>query len=186
MIFKYFPHSPRDIEASIVLLVYMPILGAIGLIARSDLIVGISIAVALLYGTMFVLQNSRLLAIPLIWVPRKMLGDHTAINQYGGRDWVIYDLPITLLFYMPILGIVGIGIMMLSGNATMASWIGSSITVFSWLGSLVFGISMMLRLPRYFMYLHTKGIPHTISSWIGKYKARRQRRNELPAKRTPI
>ena len=115
-----------------------------------------------------------------------MLGYHTAINQHGNRNWVIYDLPIALLFYMPILGIVGIGIMMLSGNVTMASWTGSSITVFSWLGSLIFSISMMLRLPRYFMYLHTKGIPHTIASWIGKYKARRQYRNELLTKRSPI
>ena len=184
MIFKYFPFSPRDTEVSIVLLVYMPILGAIGLIARSDLIVGISIAVALLYGTVFMLQEKRLLAIPLIWVPRKML--NTVINIYGNRNWVILDLPVTLLFYMPILGIVGIGIMMLSGNATMASWIGSSITVFSWLGSLIFGISMMLRIHRYFLYMHTQGIPSTISSWIGKYKARRQRRNELLTKRSPI
>ena len=184
MIFKYFPYSPRDAEASIVLLVYMPILGAIGLITRSDLIVGISIAIPLLFGTVFMLQEKRLLAIPLIWVPRKML--NTVINIYGNRNWVILDLPVTLLFYMPILGIVGIGIMMLSGNVTMASWIGSSITVFSWLGSLIFGISMMLRIHRYFLYMHTKGIPCTISSWIGKYKARIQRRNELLTKRTPI
>ena len=177
---------------AIMLLVYMPTLGAGGLAVASPMIVGISMAIPLLFSIMVMLKYNWFFVFTHIeWLPRKIhmivlsRGDHAVRDQHTPRyDWDL-KATIALLFYMPILGMIGFSIMLMNGSVTTLV-VGGSIALLSWLVPAVYGMSMMLEYCRYFLYLHTRCIPDTIVSSIRRYNARRQHDHELPTRRMPI
>ena len=191
MILKYRRINPRDIKITIVLLVYMPILGAVGLMVKSDLIIDIAMTIPLLFSIIFMLRYNYLFVIRyIVWIPRNIRSivfprECHEMDQYEYRAFLELKLAVALLFYMSILGIIGIA--MLNGHETM-QFVGGSIALIGYFVPLYFGIGVMYKYRGYFLYLHTRCIPDTIVSSIRsyRYRARRQRRNELPAKRTPI
>ena len=194
MISKNLHINLRDIVTAILLSVYMPLLGAGAIISTTPLIAYISMAIALLFSIMFMLKYKWFFVFTHIeWLPRKIhmivlsRGVHAVRDQHTPRqDWDL-KASVALLFYMPIMGMIGIGIVLM-GNNTVTAIVGGSIALISWFVPAAYGMSMMLEFRRYFLYLHTRCIPDTVVSSIRsyRYRARRQRRNELPAKRTPI
>ena len=192
MTLKNIPINPRDDIMAILLLVYMPIFGASAILSGTPLIAGISMAIALLFSIMFMLKyNWFFVSTHVEWLPRKIhmivlsRGVHAVRDQYASRqDWNL-KASVALLFYMPIMGMIGIGITLI-GNNIVTTIIGGSIAFISGLVPAAYGMSMMLDYHRYFLYLHTRCVPETIVSSIRRYKARRQYRNELLTKRTPI
>ena len=73
MILKYRRINPRDIKITIVLLVYMPILGAVGLMVKSDLIIDIAMTIPLLFSIIFMLRYNYLFVIRyIVWIPRNI------------------------------------------------------------------------------------------------------------------
>ena len=188
---KYLPISLRDIVTAILLLVYMPIFGASAILSGTPLIAGISMAIALLFSIMFMLKYKWFFVCTHVeWLPRKIhmivssRGVHAVRDQYAHRhDALTASVP--LLFYMPIMGMIGIGIVMM-GNNIVTTIIGGSIAFVSGFVPVAYGMTMMLDYPRYFLYLHTRCVPYTIASSIRQCKARRQYRNALLTKRTPI
>ena len=191
---KNLPLSRRDIETAIMLLVYMPILGASSILSGTPLIAYISMTIVLLFSIMYMLKyNWFFVCTHVEWLLRKIhmivssRGVHDVRDQYASRqDWNLKAL-VALLFYMPIMGMIGIGIILI-GNNIVAAIIGGSIALISWLLPAAYGMSMMLDYRRYFLYLHTRCIPDTIVSSIRsyRYRAKRQCRNELLTKRSPI
>ena len=188
---KNLPLSLRDIVTAILLLVYMPIFGASAILSGTPLIAGISMAIALLFSIMFMLKyNWFFVRTHVEWLPRKIhmivlsRGVHAVRDQYASRHDAL-KASVALLFYMPIMGMIGIGIVMIGDNIVTAI-VGGSIALISWFVTVAYGMTMMLDYPRYFLYLHTRCVPETIASSIRKYNARRQYRNELLTKRTPI
>ena len=191
MILKNLPINPRDVGMAILLLVYMPTLGAGAIVVASPLIAGISMAIPLLFSITFMLKyNWFFVCTHIEWLPRKIhmivssRGVHAVRDQYASRHDAL-KASVALLFYMPIMGMIGIGIVMIGDNIVTAI-VGGSIALISWFVTVTYGMSMMLDYRRYFLYLHTRCIPETIASSIRKYNARRQYRNELLTKRTPI
>ena len=188
MILKYRRINPRDIKITIVLLVYMPILGAIGLMVKSDLIIDIAMTIPLLFSIIFMLRYNWFFVLRyIVWVPRNIRsivsphGYHDE-DQYEYRAFLELKLAVALLFYMPILGIIGIPML----NYEAMQFVGFTMFILGWAGSLYFGIGVMCKFHGYFLYLHTRCIPDTIVSSIRRYNARRQHDHELPTRRMPI
>ena len=194
MILKNIPIKQRNVGMAILLLVYMPTLGSGAIVFASPLIAYISMAIALLFSIMFMLKyNWFFVCTHVEWLLRKIhiivspRGVHDVRDQYASRqDWNL-KASVALLFYMPIMGMIGIGIILI-GNNIVAAIIGGSIALISWLVPAAYGMSMMLDYRRYFLYLHTRCIPDTIVSSIRscRHSAKRQCRNEFLIKRTPI
>ena len=194
MILKNLPIKQKDVGMAILLLVYMPTLGVVAIVAASPLIAGISMAIPLLFSIMFMLKYNWIFVFTHIdWLSRKIhmivlsRGVHAIRDQYTpGQAWDIKE-SVALLFYMPIMGMIGIGIVLM-GNNIVTTIIGGTIALISWIFPAVYGMAMMLEYRRYFLYLHTRCIPDAIVSSIRsyRYRAKRQRRNELLTKRSPI
>ena len=194
MILKNLPINPRDDVMAILLLVYMPIFGAGAIVFTSPLIAGISMAIPLLFSIMFMLKYNWIFVFTHIdWLSRKIhmivlsRGVHAIRDQHTPRyDWGL-KASVALLFYMPMMGMIGFGIVMIGDNI-VTTIVGGSMAFISWIFPAAYGVSMMLEYRRYFLYLHTRYIPDTIVSSIRsyRYKAKKQCRNELLTKRSPI
>ena len=190
MILKNRRIKTRDIKITIVLLVYMPVLGAIGLLTRSDMIMDISMTIPLLFSIIFMLRYNYLFVIRyIVWVPRNIRSivfprKCHDLDQYEYRAVLPLKLSVALLFYMPILGIIGMPML----DYEAMQFVGFTMCILGWAGSLYFGIGVMCKYNGYFLYLHTRCIPETIVSSIRsyRYRAKRQCRNELLTKRSPI
>ena len=135
---KNLPLSLRDIVTAILLLVYMPIFGASAILSGTPLIAGISMAIALLFSIMYMLKyNWFFVCTHVEWLPRKIhmivlsRGVHAVRDQHASRqDWNL-DASVVLLFYMPIMGMIGIGIVLM-GNSFVTAIVGGSIALISW------------------------------------------------------
>ena len=122
MISKNLHINLRDIVIAILLLVYMPILGASAIISATPLIAGISMAIPLLFSIIFMLKYNWIFVFTHIeWLPRKIhmivssRGVHVVRDQYASRHDAI-KASVALLFYMPIMGMIGIGIVLMGNN----------------------------------------------------------------------
>ena len=133
---KNLPLSLRDIVTAILLLVYMPIFGASAILSGTPLIAGISMAIALLFSIMIMLKyNWFFVCTHVEWLPRKIhmivlsRGVHAVREQYAPKHDAL-SASVPLLFYMPIMGMIGIGIEMM-GNSFVTTIIGGSIAFVS-------------------------------------------------------
>ena len=159
---KNLPLSLRDIVTAILLLIYMPIFGASAILSGTPLIAGISMAIALLFSMMIMLKyNWFFVCTHIEWLPRKIhrivspRGVHAIREQYAPRHYAL-AASVPLLFYMPIMGMIGIGIVMM-GNSFVTTIIGGSIALISWFVPVALwhdndvGLPQILSVPAYKM-----------------------------------
>ena len=96
------------------------------------------------------------------WLPRKIhmivssRGVHAVRDQYAPRHAWAIKASVALLFYMPIMGMIGIGIVLM-GNNIVTTIIGGSIALISWFVPVVWhvndvGLPQILSVPAYKMH----------------------------------